>query len=89
MEEMEKTNGVSDAKWYILQTQFGYESIAYSSLKQLVELNSLQDYIFDIVVPEEEEIVERNGKKKVVMRKKFPNYLFIKMIYTKKDLVLG
>jgi transcriptional antiterminator NusG len=84
MEEMEKTNGVSDAKWYILQTQFGYESIAYSSLKQLVELNSLQDYIFDIVVPEEEEIVERNGKKKVVMRKKFPNYLFIKMIYTKK-----
>ena len=45
MEEMEKTNGVSDAKWYILQTQFGYESIAYSSLKQLVELNSLQDYI--------------------------------------------
>jgi prolyl oligopeptidase len=28
--------------------------------------------------------IERNGKKKVVMRKKFPNYLFIKMIYTKK-----
>ena len=35
-------------------------------------------------MPEEEEIVERNGKKKFVMRKKYPNYVFIKMIYTKQ-----
>ena len=47
--------------------------------------NQLQDYIFDVVVPEEEDVVERdNGKKKFVMRKKFPNYVFIKMIYTKQ-----
>ena len=87
MEEMEKTNGISDAKWYILQTQFGYESIAYSSLKQLVELNSLQDYIFDIVVPEEEEIVERNGKKKVVMRKKI--WFLVKNTRGIKDFCSG
>lgn len=82
--EEEKKYTPSDAKWYILQTQYGYESIAKSSLNQLVELNNLGDFIFDIVVPEEEEIVERNGKKKVVMRKKYPNYIFIKMIYTKQ-----
>lgn len=81
--EENKTFSPADAKWYVLQTQFGYESIAKSSLTQLVEFNNLGDYIFDIVVPEEEEIVERNGKKKVVMRKKYPNYIFIKMIYTK------
>lgn len=81
--EEEKKYTPADAKWYILQTQYGYESIAKSSLNQLVELNNLGDFIFDIVVPEEEEIVERNGKKKVVMRKKYPNYIFIKMIYTK------
>lgn len=82
--EEEKKYTPADAKWYILQTQYGYESIAKSSLNQLVELNNLGDFIFDIVVPEEEEIVERNGKKKVVMRKKYPNYIFIKMIYTKQ-----
>lgn len=82
--EEEKKYTPQDAKWYILQTQYGYESIAKSSLNQLVELNNLGDFIFDIVVPEEEEIVERNGKKKVVMRKKYPNYIFIKMIYTKQ-----
>lgn len=50
----------------------------------MVETNGLQNYIFDVVVPEEEEVVERNGKKKFVMRKKYPNYVFIKMIYTKQ-----
>ncbi len=82
--EEEKKYTPADAKLYILQTQYGYESIAETSLKQLVELNNLGDFIFDIVVPEEEEIVERNGKKKVVKRKKYPNYIFIKMIYTKQ-----
>ena len=66
---MENING-AEPRWYILQTQFGYESIAESSLRQLVELNNLQDYILDIVVPEEEETVERNGKLKLVKHKK-------------------
>ena len=83
MEDMENING-AEPRWYILQTQFGYESIAESSLRQLVELNNLQDYILDIVVPEEEETVERNGKLKLVKHKKYPNYVFIKMVYTKQ-----
>jgi transcriptional antiterminator NusG len=94
MEDMENING-AEPRWYILQTQFGYESIAESSLRQLVELNNLQDYILDIdltlrkisqtpFVPEEEETVERNGKLKLVKHKKYPNYVFIKMVYTKQ-----
>lgn len=70
-------------QWYVLQSQFGYESIAKASLLQMIEINKMQDLILDVVVPEEEEIVERNGKRQVVLRKKFPNYIFIKMIYTK------
>lgn len=76
---------VNKPQWYVLQTQFGYEDIAKDSLIQMIEINKLQDLIFDVVVPEYEEIVERNNKKKVVMRKKFPNYVFIKMIYTKQS----
>lgn len=74
---------MSQPQWYVLQTQFGYESIAKVSLLQMIEINKMHDLIFDVVVPEDEELVERNGKKKIVMRKKYPNYVFIKMIYTK------
>lgn len=69
--------------WYVLQTFSGYEKSVQASLLTMVENTNLQDYIFDVVVPEEEEIVEKNGKKKSVLRKKFPSYVFIKMIYSK------
>lgn len=70
-------------QWYVLQTQFGYETIAKTCLLQMVEINGLQDFIFDVSMPEEDDVVERNGKQKIIKRKKYPNYLFIKMIYTK------
>ena len=70
------------AKWYIIHTNSGYEKIVEDSLKRMIENNNLQDYIFDVKIPMEEEVVEKNGKKKVVERKKFPCYVFLKMIYT-------
>ncbi len=69
-------------KWYVIHTYSGYENSVESDLRNMVENNNLQDFIFDIKVPVEDEIVEKNGKKKVVQRKKFPSYAFIKMIYT-------
>lgn len=70
-------------QWYVLQTLSGYEKMVQNNLRTMVENNNLQDYIVDIAVPEEEEITEKNGKKKVVMRRKYPCYVFIKMVYTK------
>lgn len=68
--------------WYIIHTYSGYESKVEESLKNMVENNGLQDWIFDVKVPTEEDIVEKDGKRKVVLRKKFPSYVFIKMIYS-------
>ena len=48
---------VSQPQWYVLQTQFGYESIAKTCLLQMIEINKLDDLIFEVVVPEEEELV--------------------------------
>ena len=56
-------------QWYVLQTLSGYEKMVQNNLRTMVENNNLQDYIVDIAVPEEEEITEKNGKKKVVMRR--------------------
>ncbi len=70
------------AQWYVIHTYSGYEAMVENNLHNMIENNSLQDYIFEVKVPVEDDIVEKNGKKKVVQRKKFPSYVFIKMIYT-------
>lgn len=74
---------VEQAKWYVIHTYSGYESMVRDSLKNLIENNNLQDKIFEIQIPTEEMLEEKaNGKKKVVERKKFPCYVFLKMIYS-------
>lgn len=75
---MEETNV---AKWYVIHTYSGYEMIVKDSLERLIENNNLSDTILDIKIPMEQTIEEKNGKKKVVLRKLIPSYVFIKMIF--------
>ncbi len=70
-----------EPKWYVLHTFSGYENVAKENLEVVVNKFNLQDRIFDIVIPEEEVIEEKNGKKKLVTRKSMPCYILIKMIY--------
>lgn len=69
-------------RWYILHTYSGYESMVKDSLERLIENNNLQNMIFDVKIPMEQTIEEKNGKRKVVERKLLPCYVFIKLIYT-------
>lgn len=69
-------------QWYVIHTYSGYETMVENNLHNMVENNSLQDWIFKVKVPVEDDVVEKNGKRKVVQRKKFPSYVFIKMIYS-------
>lgn len=69
--------------WYVLHTYTSYESKVEKSIRNSIENNGLQEQIVDIVVPEYEDIIEKeDGKRKVITRKKFPSYVFIKMIYS-------
>lgn len=70
------------AKWYVLHTYSGYEAMVKDSLEKLIENNSLEEDIFDIQIPMEESIEEKNGKQKIIQRKKLPCYVFIKLIYS-------
>ncbi len=70
------------AKWYIIHTYSTYEDLVKSTLEKLIENNNLGDKILDIKIPREEVIEEKNDKKKVVLRKKMPCYVFIKMVYS-------
>ena len=74
---------VEQARWYVIHTYSGYEAMVKDSLEKLIENNNLQENIFEIKIPTEETLEEKaNGKKKLVERKKFPCYVFLKMIYS-------
>ncbi len=70
------------ARWYVIHTYSGYEAMVKDSLEKLIENNNLKENIFEIQIPTEETLEEKaNGKKKIVERKKFPCYVFLKMKY--------
>lgn len=74
---------IEDSRWYVIHTYSGYEAMVKDSLEKLIENNNLQDFIYEIKIPTEETLEEKaNGKKKIVERKKFPCYVFLKMIYS-------
>lgn len=70
------------AKWYVLHTYSGYENIVKANLEQMTENNNLQDVILDIVIPTQQTIEEKNGKRKIVESKIFPSYVYVKMVYS-------
>lgn len=75
-------SNIENAKWYVIRTYSAYEAFVQKNVEKMIENNGLQDFIFDISIPTEQAIVEKNGKRKVVERKKFPGYVFVKMVYT-------
>lgn len=72
---------MEDAKWYVLHTFSGYENVAKENLEIVREKYSLEHRIFDIVIPMEDVVEEKNGKQKIVSRKVMPGYIMVKMIY--------
>lgn len=71
-----------NVKWYVIHTYAAYETVVKNNLEKMIENNNLQDFIFEIAIPTEQDIVIKNDKRKVVEHKKFPGYVFLKMIYT-------
>ncbi len=68
------------ANWYVVHTYSGYENKVKANLEKIVENRNMQEYILDIVVPMEEQIEIKDGKKKATLKKVFPGYVLVKMI---------
>lgn len=71
---------VMEKKWYVVHTYSGYENKVKANLEKRVESMSMQDKIFRVVVPTEEELEIKDGKKKITKRKIFPGYVMVEMI---------
>lgn len=68
--------------WYVLHTYSGYENKVKANLESRSQSMGMQDNIFRVVVPEEEEHENKNGKDKVTMKKEFPGYVLVEMVMT-------
>jgi transcriptional antiterminator NusG len=68
------------AKWYVVHTYSGHEARVMASLRQRVETMHLADRILEILIPTQEQIQIRGGKKHQVTEKIFPGYILVRMI---------
>ncbi len=69
-------------KWYVVHTYSGYENKVADNLKTTIKNRDLYSLFEDVQIPVETVEEISDGKKKVVERKLFPGYVFIKMVYT-------
>ena len=82
MSQEEKAN--IEPMWYVVHTYSGYENKVKTDLEKTVKNRELEEYFFDIVVPMEEQIEIKDGKRKTNLKKVFPGYVLIKMIVTEQ-----
>lgn len=74
------TPAVKGAHWYVVHTYSGHEAKVAATLKQRIESQKLQEKILDILVPTQDKIEIKEGKKSTVKEKIFPGYLLINMV---------
>jgi len=67
-------------KWYVLHTYSGYEENVKRNLEQRIESMDMQDKIFQVLVPTENKIKIKGGKRHIVREKIFPGYVLVEMI---------
>jgi transcriptional antiterminator NusG len=74
-------HGEGDGRaWYVVHCYSGYENKVRHNLEQRIESMGMKDEIFDVVVPTEEEIEVKEGKRRTVERRVFPGYILVNMI---------
>lgn len=80
VEALTDSNDDPNAKWYVVHTYSGHENKVATALKQRVESEHLENKILDVLVPTQDKIEIRSGKKNTVKEKIFPGYILVKMI---------
>jgi transcriptional antiterminator NusG len=74
-----------DRAWYVVHCYSGYENKVRHNLEQRIETMGMKDMIFDVVVPTEEEIEVKEGKRRTIERRVFPGYILVNMAMTEES----
>jgi transcriptional antiterminator NusG len=75
----------SEKNWYVIHTYSGYENKVKANLESKIHSMGMEDTIFRIIVPMEDEVEIKDGKKKITKKKVFPGYVMIEMIVNDKS----
>ena len=74
-----------ERNWFVIHCYSGYENKVRHNLEQRIESMGMKGKIFDVVVPTEEEIEVKDGKRRTVERRVFPGYLLVQMIMSEES----
>lgn len=70
----------ANIRWYVVHTYSGHENKVAATLKQRIESEHLQNKIIEVLVPTQDKIEIKSGKKATIKEKIFPGYILVKMI---------
>ena len=74
-----------EPRWYVVHTYSGYENKVKTDLEKTIKNRELEEFFFNIVVPMEEQVEIKDGKRKTNLKKVFPGYVLVKMIVTEES----
>ena len=82
---MSQEENKNEPRWYVVHTYSGYENKVKTDLEKTIKNRELEDFFFNIVVPMEEQVEIKDGKRKTNLKKVFPGYVLVKMIVTEES----
>jgi transcriptional antiterminator NusG len=85
-QKLRRVNEEDDNRaWFVIHCYSGYENKVRYNLEQRIETMGMKDKIFDVVIPTQEEIEVREGKRRSIERHVFPGYVLVNMILTEES----
>jgi transcriptional antiterminator NusG len=76
---------VEGPAWYVIHCYSGYENKVRHNLEQRIETMGMKDRIFDVVIPTQEEVEVKDGKRRTVERHIFPGYVLVNMALSEES----
>jgi transcriptional antiterminator NusG len=79
-EETEEKARPEGTEWFVIHSYSGYENKVQKNLLHRIESMEMQDKIFQVVVPTEEEVELKDGHRRTIERRVFPGYILVEMV---------
>lgn len=84
-DELPHPESIEGPAWYVIHCYSGYENKVRHNLEQRIETMGMKDKIFDVVIPTQEEIEVKDGKRRTVERHIFPGYVLVNMLLSEES----
>ena len=78
----------NEARWYIIHTFGGYEKKVKTSIENYAKAQDMENIIQEVFLPTDVVVETKNGKRKEVEKLRFPNYIFLKLVYGNNDRLI-